>query len=99
MGMRSSEEISRLAEFFKVYGDPTRIRILQCLMERARTVQEIVECVGVSQSAVSHQLGILRKSNIVCSGREGRYVTYALDDDHIGQILGAGIEHLQEDKR
>ncbi len=93
----SDVEIQKISEFFKVYGDPTRLRILQCLIERPRTVHEIVECVHVSQSAVSHQLSILRKSNIVRSERHGKFITYDLDDEHIADILTAGIEHIREE--
>ncbi|MFW5808306.1 MAG: ArsR/SmtB family transcription factor, partial [Spirochaetota bacterium] len=90
------DEVFRLAEFFKVFGDQTRLCILKSLCERPMTVQEITACVGVSQSAVSHQMGILRRSSVVRTVREGRYVTYALDDDHIEMILMAGIEHIRE---
>lgn len=96
MSSMSEEEISRVSEFFKVFGDPTRVRVLECLIERPRTVHEIVDCVNVSQSAVSHQLSILRKSFIVKTERDGRFITYKLDDEHIKGIFISGIEHIRE---
>jgi DNA-binding transcriptional ArsR family regulator len=91
-----NNKLFQIAEFFKVYGDPTRLRILLCLMEKPRNVQEITDCINVSQSAISHQLGLLRKTNIVKTSRKGKYITYILDDEHIELILMTGIEHLME---
>lgn len=89
-------ELNCLAEFFKVYGDPTRLKILKALIGKRLCVQELVAIVGVTQSAVSHQLSILRRSNLVRFEKEGRTVFYQLDDDHIERILIAGIEHIRE---
>lgn len=86
----------RLSEFFKLLGDNTRLSILYSLTEGERSVQSICECVGLSQSAVSHQLQLLRSSRLVKYRREGRTVLYSLDDDHIFSIVNQALEHVKE---
>lgn len=85
-----------LADLFRVFGDSTRIKILYALHDSERCVQDIAEVVSLSQSAVSHQLRVLRDSKLVRFRREGKTVYYALDDDHVRTILSVGMEHLEE---
>lgn len=85
-----------LAELFKVFGDSTRIRILYALFERELCVCDIAGILKLSQTAVSHQLRVLKASKLVKSRRDGKIVFYSLDDDHVHSILGMGIEHLSE---
>lgn len=94
--MPSDTELCELAEFFRVFGDSTRIRILYALSKAEMCVCDIAELIGVSQSAVSHQLQILRSSRLVRYRREGKTVYYSLNDEHIFSIIGQGIEHIKE---
>lgn len=91
-----SREIAALAEFFKAFGDPTRLRILLALASNELCVCDLAELLGVSQSAVSHQLRLLRAARIVRFRREGKMAIYALDDEHVRQLLAAGLEHARE---
>ena len=88
--------LSRLAGFFRVFGDPTRIKILMALYTGELCVCDLTEIAGVSQSAVSHQLRVLRDSSLVKYRREGKTLYYSLDDFHIEQILRMGTEHVNE---
>jgi len=90
--------VNDLAEFFKMFGDPTRLRILHALSVAEMCVCDLCEYLGMNQSAVSHQLKILRQSRLIKYRREGRNVYYSLDDEHIGQIMKVGLEHLMESK-
>lgn len=90
------EEIYDMAELFKVFGDSTRIKILCCLFDGERCVQDITQWVGASQSAISHQLRILKQSKLVRSRRQGKSILYALSDDHVKTILGMAKDHLEE---
>ena len=90
------EEIYDMAELFKVFGDSTRIKILGCLFDGERCVQDITQWVGASQSAISHQLRILKQSKLVRSRRQGKSILYALSDDHVKTILGMAKDHLEE---
>ncbi|MGN1163702.1 MAG: ArsR/SmtB family transcription factor [Candidatus Ornithospirochaeta sp.] len=93
----SEEEIVDMADFFKVFGDPTRLRILFLLwLEEECSVGTISEKVKMSQSAVSQQLKILRSSRLVKFRKEGRSILYRLSDDHITKILQLGLEHYDE---
>jgi len=87
----------RVAETFKVLGDPTRVKILQVLSKRELCVCDISAVVGMGQSAVSHQLRALRNARLVKYRRDGKMVWYSLDDDHIGELLARGIEHVEHD--
>lgn len=87
--------VQRVAETFKVLGDPTRVKILQILSKRELCVCEISAVIGMGQSAVSHQLRALRNSRLVKYRREGTTVWYSLDDDHIAGLLEQGIEHVE----
>ena len=88
--------IYNLAEVFKVFGAPTRTKILSCLCVRALYVGEIAEVLGMSVSAVSHQLRILRGAKLVKGEKQGKEVLYTLDDDHVTQIMECGLTHIDE---
>ena len=90
------EELYDLAELFKVFGDSTRIRLLFALQEKELCVQDIAETLQMTQSAVSHQLKILKRSKLVGNRREGRQIFYYLADDHVRTIISMGLEHLRE---
>lgn len=98
-GMNSgaaSPDPAELAEFYKHFADSTRVRILSLLCEREMCVCDIVSEMGMTQSAVSHQLNQLRRSRLVRARREGRAIYYSLDDSHVLDILACGIRHLTE---
>ena len=90
------DELIEMAELFKMFGDSTRIKILCVLFEGEKCVQEITEATGSSQSAVSHQLRLLKQARLVRSRRNGKQVCYTLADDHVKTILGMAKEHLEE---
>ena len=94
--MCSKEFLGGLAEFFKIFGDETRLRILDLLVFGEKSVNEIARKLDVSQSAVSHQLKTLRGSNLVKANKVGQTVNYSITDEHIEIILKYGIEHLKE---
>ena len=89
------ELIKELAEFFKIFGDATRIRILQTLLEGERNVGDLADVLEMSQSAVSHQLRVLRQNDLVKYRKEGKTVFYSLDDEHIRMVLEQGMTHLR----
>ena len=89
------EFIQALAEFFKIFGDATRIRILQTLLEGERNVGDLADVLEMSQSAVSHQLRVLRQNDLVKYRKEGKTVLYSLDDEHIRMVLEQGMTHLR----
>ncbi|HSK10716.1 MAG TPA: metalloregulator ArsR/SmtB family transcription factor [Vicinamibacterales bacterium] len=88
--------VSLLAETFRVLGDPTRVRVLDALSHAELCVCDLATLLGLSQSAVSHQLRVLRGLRLVRSRRDGRMVFYALDDDHITSLFGEGLRHVEE---
>jgi ArsR family transcriptional regulator len=90
------EEIQDLAEFFKVFGDPTRLRILFLFTHGEYCVHDISSVIGMNQTAVSHQLKLLRHTRLVKYRKEGKQVFYSLNDGHIGAILATGLEHVNE---
>ena len=92
----SESELYDLAELFKVFGDSTRIRILFVLFEAEVCVCDLAEALNMTQSAVSHQLKILKQSKLVKSRREGKSVFYSLADGHVRTIIAQGIEHIEE---
>lgn len=83
-----------LADFYKVFGDCSRLRILFALVDNELYVNEIAEVLGMSQSAVSHQLRVLRQNKLVKVKKEGKTSVYSLSDDHVYRILTQGLEHL-----
>lgn len=90
------EVLYELADLFRVFGDSTRIKILYALFESEKCVNDISSAVGISQSAVSHQLRVLRTSKLVKFRREGKAMLYSLDDDHVRSMLELGMEHVEE---
>ncbi len=88
--------VEALADTFKVLGDPTRVRILLALSARELCVCDLAELFEVSQSAVSHQLRILRAHRLVRARREGKLVYYSLDDDHVRTLFAEGLRHVEE---
>ena len=90
------EVLYELADLFRVFGDSTRIKILYALFESEKCVNDISNAVGISQSAVSHQLRVLRTSKLVKFRREGKAMLYSLDDDHVRSMLELGMEHVEE---
>ncbi len=83
-----------LSEFFKMFGDPTRLKILMLLREGEYNVSEIAEKLGMSHSSISHQLGTFRQQRIVKFRREGKAINYALDDEHVEHLLDISVDHL-----
>ena len=93
----SEDEIYELAELFKMFGDPTRVKILSCLQVRSLNVGEIADVLDMTISAVSHQLRVLRGAKLVKGIKEGKEVRYSLDDDHVTKILEYGLTHVNEE--
>ena len=85
-----------LCELFRIFGDSTRIRILYVLFEAEMCVCDIAQLLGMTQSAISHQLRALKNARLVKSRREGKTVFYSLADDHVKTIIDQGIEHVKE---
>ena len=90
------EYLYELADLFKVFGDTTRIKILYALFESELCVGDIALVLGMSQSAVSHQLRDLKDSKLIKFRREGKVIFYSLDDDHVRTIMSMGMEHVEE---
>ena len=90
------EVLYDLAELFKVFGDSTRVRILVALFESELCVCDISESLGMTQSAVSHQLQILRTNKLVKGRRDGKQMYYSLADEHVVSIIGQGLSHILE---
>jgi len=88
--------VAALADTFKVLGDATRVRILDALLRYELCVHDIARLLGLSESAVSHQLRLLRGMRVVRARRDGRLVFYALDDQHIVGLFEQGLEHVEE---
>ena len=95
----SEDELSDLAELFKIFGDSTRIKILFDLFQGEKNVTEICDDLEMNQSAVSHQLKILKVSKLITSRRDGKAVYYRLADEHVKTIIETALEHVAEDLR
>lgn len=89
-------ECGRLAELFKAFGDPTRIRILHVLAAAEICVNDLADVLEMTPSAISHQLRLLKQNRLVKSRREGKLMYYSLDDDHVRSMIAQGLEHIQE---
>ena len=89
-------KFEELAEFFKIFGDPTRLKILLALKDVEVTVTDLSKNINMNQSAVSHQLRILKQSRLAKVRRDGKNAYYSFDDEHIDLILKLGIEHIME---
>ncbi len=96
-GMPAEETRYDLAELFKVFGDSTRIKLLFVLFEEELCVCDLAESLSMTQSAVSHQLKILKQNKLVKSRREGKQIIYSLADEHVKSIIYQGLEHIEED--
>ena len=93
----TDELLCDLSDLFKLFGDTTRIKILYSLFESEMCVCAIADLLGMTQSAISHQLRILKDANLVGNRREGKTVYYFLSDDHVRTIIAQGFEHLIEE--
>ena len=94
--MPAEEKLYDLAELFKIFGDTTRVRILYALLEAEMCVCDIAELLEMTQSAISHQLRLLKQAKLVRCRREGKTVFYTLADDHVRTMLDQGMEHIEE---
>lgn len=94
--MPEEEVLYDLAELFKVFGDSTRIKILYVLFQSEMCVCDIAQLLNMSQSAISHQLRVLKQAQLVKYRREGKTVFYSLADSHVTTILNQGLEHIEE---
>ncbi len=94
--MPPEETLYNLAELFKVFGDSTRVKILWALDASEMCVCDIAVLLNMTQSAISHQLRVLKQSRLVKSRRDGKTVFYSLDDDHVRQIIDQGLVHINE---
>lgn len=95
--MPEETELYDLAELFKVFGDSTRIRILFVLFETEVCVCDLAKALNMTQSAISHQLRILKQNKLVKNRREGKSIFYSLADDHVRTIIAQGREHIEEE--
>ena len=96
MSLLDAHAVAGLTEIFRVLGDPTRVRILDALSRSELCVGELASSLNVTESAVSHQLRLLRNTRIVRSRRDGRLIYYALDDKHVLALFRQGLRHVQE---
>ncbi len=94
--MPPQEELQDLGEFFKVFGDVTRLKILYVLLCSEMCVYDIAALLGMSQSAISHQLRVLKQMDLVKNRRDGKTIFYSLADSHIVTILSQGLDHIEE---
>lgn len=95
--MPEEETLYNLAELFKVFGDSTRIRILFVLFEAEVCVCDLAQALNMTQSAISHQLRILKQNKLVKNRREGKSIFYSLADDHVRTIIAQGLDHILEE--
>lgn len=93
--MEDEEILNKLAEFFKILGDTTRVKILYALDKNELCVCDIANILGMSKSSISHQLGTLRRSGVVKCRKKGKEVFYMLDDEHVKEVFEVGIEHIE----
>ncbi len=94
--MPDEEELFDLSEFYKVFGDSTRIKILYVLFEAEMCVCDIAQLLNMTVSAISHQLRVLKNARLVKQRRDGKTVFYSLSDDHVRTIISMGMEHIEE---
>lgn len=95
----SDELMYDVADFFKVFGDSTRIKILYALLNREMCVSDLVDELNMTQSAISHQLRVLRQNDLVKYRKDGKAVIYSLDDDHVSVLLQQGLCHILHKNR
>lgn len=89
-----NESLLKLAELFKTLGDPTRLKIVEILLENEMCVNHIAETMGMGQSAISHQLRVLRQAHLVTYRKEGKTAYYSLNDDHVEGLVRMGMDHV-----
>ena len=94
--MPAEDDLDDLADFFKIFGDTTRIKILYVLLCSEMCVCDLAQILNMTQSAISHQLRVLKQMDLVKSRREGKTIFYSLADGHITTILSQGLDHIQE---
>lgn len=94
--MPQEDILNELVDFYKVFGDTTRVKILCVLLEAEMCVCDLAELLGMTQSAISHQLRVLKQMKLVKNRREGKTVFYSLADGHIQTIINQGMEHIME---
>jgi DNA-binding transcriptional ArsR family regulator len=94
--MSDDDELYDLADFFKVFGDSTRVRIISALDQHEMCVCDLAVLLNMTKSAISHQMSSLKQANLVKFRREGKVVFYSLADDHVREIFETGIEHIRE---
>ncbi|MDO8724312.1 MAG: metalloregulator ArsR/SmtB family transcription factor [Syntrophales bacterium] len=94
--MKPDATLFRLAAIFKVLGDPTRTKVISALLQEELCVCDLASLIGISQSAISHQLRVLRNMNLVKYRKDGRIAYYTPNDEHISSILNAGLNHVEE---
>jgi len=94
--LKPEEDYGKLASLYKLFGDPTRVKLLHALEQNELCVCDLAVLLGVTKSAVSHQLKALRLANLVKSRRDGQIIYYSLADEHVKQILDMGFAHLYE---
>ena len=92
----NSDTMLSIAELFKGFANPTQVHILYLLLKGEQCVTELSEAVGISQSAISHQLGLLKQMHLIKYRRDGKNLWYSLADDHVRTILEMGLEHVME---
>lgn len=92
----STVEFESLAQLFKIFATPTRLQILFCLMAGEKCVYDIADELGMSQSAISHQLSILKENRLIKNRREGKTIYYSLLDSHVMTIIEQGLDHVRE---
>jgi DNA-binding transcriptional ArsR family regulator len=95
--MPDEEDLLNLADLFKVFGDSTRVKIISALLHSEMCVCDIAALLGMTKSAISHQLRALRQTKLVKYRRDGKVVYYSLDDEHVGMIFNQGLTHVCED--
>ena len=95
--LQSADEIYAMADIFKALGDPSRLKIVLALLHQEHCVCDLAAVCGQSESAVSHQLRLLRTQKIVKNRREGKIIYYSLDDDHVRSLIAKSLEHIKHD--
>jgi DNA-binding transcriptional ArsR family regulator len=93
---KDARTMAALAEIFRILGDPTRLKICMFLAQAELCVCDLASMLGISESAVSHQLRVLRSQRLVKYRREGKMAFYSLDDDHVQALINQGLEHVEE---
>ena len=94
--MPKDEQLSDLADLFKMFSDSTRVKIMFAIMDQELCVQDIADLLNMTQSAISHQLKILKTANLVTNRRDGKTICYRLSDDHVKSIIAQGFDHILE---